>query len=96
MTISRCDLIDRERLAYQFVSANDPDTIGVEVTLDGNVLIEVSMNPDGRAIVLFDQDGGSMEFDLSDLRQVLEKCERELAEWRGNLIGPGEIWDPKQ
>jgi hypothetical protein len=96
MTIFRSDLIDPDKLEYQLVSANDPDIIGVEVRLDGNVLLDVSMNPEGLTSVLFDQDRGSMEFDLSGLRHVLDKCERELAEWRGKLIVPGEIWDPNQ
>jgi hypothetical protein len=96
MTTFLSELIEATKLEYTFSSANDPDIIGVEVALDGNVLIEVSMNPDGRTSVLFDQDGGSMEFDLNDLREVLDKCERELTEWRGRLIVPGAIWDPKQ
>jgi hypothetical protein len=92
MTIFRCDLIDPERLTYLFVSSNDPDTIGVEVMLDGNVLIDFSMNQRSEISVLFDQDGGSMEFDLASLREILGKCEGELSAWRARLVVPGGIW----
>ena len=93
MTIFRSDLVDANALAYTFTSANDPDIIGVEVALDGNVLIDVAMNQFGQTSVLFDQDGGQMEFDLADLRQVLDKCECELVAWRERLIAAGGIWE---
>ena len=83
---------DAERLTFQFVSSNDPDLIGVEVMLDGNLLIDVSMDEDGRTSVLFDTDGGQFEFDLTSLRTVLDKCETELSAWRQRLMLPGEIW----
>ena len=94
MTIFRCERVDPERLTYQFVSSNDPDLIGVEVELDGNVLIDVSMDAFGLTSVLFDTDGGQFEFDLAQLRSVLDKCETELSAWRERLIQPGEIWEP--
>jgi hypothetical protein len=94
MTIFRSELVDTERLTFQFVSCNDPDLIGVEVMLDGNALIDVSMDEHGRTSVLFDSDEeGSMEFDLGSLRGVLDKCESELSAWRERLQGPGEIWE---
>jgi hypothetical protein len=93
MIIFRSSLIEHDRLQYVFTSANDLDIIGVEVTLDGNVLIDCSMDQHGATNVLFDTDGGQMEFDLNDLRTVLEKCERELSEWRDRLLRPGELWD---
>lgn len=96
MTIFRSNLIDVERLTYQFVSANDPDTIGVVVALDGNVLIDVSMNENGQIDALFDTDGGQWEIDLNGLRQVLDKCESELSAWRQRLIEPGEMWSSEQ
>ena len=96
MTIFRSELIDTERLTYQFVSANDPDIIGVEVALDGNVLIDISMDAAGQTSVLFDEDGGQMEFDLAGLRQVLDKCESELKAWQQRLVEPGAIWSEKQ
>ena len=92
MTIFRSELIDVEALAYQFVSANDPDIVGVEVILDGNLLFDVSMNPAGETSVLFKSDSGKVEFDLNDLRNVLTKCEAELIAWRERLMKPGEIW----
>ena len=92
MTIFRCELIDIKRLTYQLFSANDPDIICVEVALDGNVLIDVSMDASGHTSILFDEDGGQMEFELGGLRQVLDKCESELEAWRGRLTEPGQIW----
>ncbi|WP_443971168.1 hypothetical protein [Sphingobium sp. CR28] len=92
MTIFRCELIDVERLVYQFVSSNDPDLIGVEVMLDGNTLIDFSMNEAGDTSVLFDPDGGLMEFDVSDIRSVLDKCEGQLTAWRERIMASGEIW----
>ncbi len=94
MTIFRSDLVDPELLTFQFVSANDPDIIGVEVALGGNVLIEVSMDQQGQTSVLFDTDGGQFEFDLTQLRGVLDKCDAELAAWRERLMEPGGIWEP--
>ena len=96
MTIFRSDLIDVSQLTFQFVSSNDPDLIGVEVMLDGNVLIDLSMNQDGLTSVLFDPDGRQMEFDLVELRALLEKCEADLRDWRGRLTVPGEIWSSTQ
>ena len=92
MTIFRCNLVDLSKLTFQFVSANEPDLIGVEVRLDGNCLIDLSMDRDGLTSVLFDQDAGQMEFDLADLQSLLERCESDLREWRERLIVPGEIW----
>jgi hypothetical protein len=96
MTIFRSEPIDREQLTDQFVSANDPDIIGVEAALSGNVLIDISMNASGETSVLFDEDGGSMEFELSGLRLVLDKCEAELEAWRERLTAPGEVWRSPQ
>jgi hypothetical protein len=96
MIIFRSNLIGPSQLAYQFVSSNDPDLIGVEVTLDGNTLIDISMDEIGRVSVLFDQDGGQMEFDFDDLLLVLEKCKTELDAWRERLMVVGEIWESKQ
>jgi hypothetical protein len=93
MTIFRSNLVDAERLKFQFVSSNDPDLIGVEVMLDGNVLIDVSMDQHGQTSVLFDTDGGQFEFDFGSLRAVLDKCEAELSAWRQRLMMPGEIWE---
>lgn len=92
MTIFRSDLVDAERLEFQFVSSNDPDLIGVEVMLDGNMLIDVSMDQHGLTSVLFDTDGGQFEFDLVQIRATLNKCETELLAWRDRLMKPGEIW----
>ncbi|MGQ3099417.1 MAG: hypothetical protein ACT6Q5_03090 [Sphingopyxis solisilvae] len=92
MTIFRCEQIDVAQLAYQYVSANDPDVIGVEVMLDGNLLFDIAMNPAGETSILFDADGWKAEFDLNSLRSVLTKCEAELNAWREGLIKPGEIW----
>ncbi|WP_432770417.1 hypothetical protein [Sphingopyxis sp.] len=92
MTIFRSEMIDVDQLSYQFVSANDPDIIGVEVRLDSNVLFDISMNPAGETSVLFDSDGWKAEFDLNGLRSVLAKCEAELSAWREGLMKPGEIW----
>jgi|JI10StandDraft_1071094.scaffolds.fasta_scaffold2918712_1 hypothetical protein len=95
MTIFRCNQIDIEKLTYQFVSSNDPDLIGVEVMLDGNVLMDISMNERGETSVIFDQDGGSMEFDIENLRKILDKCESELSDWRLRLMVSGEIWSDR-
>lgn len=92
MTIFRSELIDIDQLTYQFLSANDPDIIGVEVMLDGNVLFDISMNHAGETSVLFDSDGWKAEFDLNRLRSVLAKCEAELNTWRERLRKPVEIW----
>ena len=95
MIIFRSNLVDPSKLTFQFVSSNDPDLIGVEVLLDGNVLIDVSMNERGETGLLFDQDGGGMEFDLSEFRLVLAKCESELCAWRERLRTSGENWSEK-
>ncbi|MBW8294662.1 hypothetical protein [Sphingopyxis sp.] len=92
MTIFHSEPIGVDQLSYQFVSANDPDIIGVEVMLDGHVLFDISMNPAGETSELFDSDGWKAEFDLSGLRSVLTKCEAELNAWREGLMKPGEIW----
>ena len=92
MTIFRCDLIEVGKLQYVFTSANDPDVIGVEVMLDGNVLIDISMDQHGATSVFFDADGSQMELDLADLRAVLDKCERELSDWRESLLKSGILW----
>ncbi|UIJ45002.1 hypothetical protein LZK98_18415 [Sphingomonas cannabina] len=93
MITFRSDLVDPKRLKFQFVSSNDPDLIGIEVTLDGNVLIDVSMDEKGQTSVLFDTDGDAFEFDLAQLKTVLEKCETELSAWRWRLMTPGGIWE---
>ena len=95
MIIFRSNLIDPRKIAYQLVSSNDPDMIGVEVMLDGNKLIDVSMNEHGETSLLFDHDGGEMEFDLSEFRLVLDRCESDLNAWRKRLIAAGEIWSKK-
>jgi hypothetical protein len=95
MTIFRSNLVDAERLEFQFVSSNDPDLIGVEVMFDGNVLIDVSMDEGRQTSVLFDTDGGQFEFDFASLRAVLDKCQTELSAWRQRLMMPGEIWEQK-
>ena len=95
MTIFRSELVDVSKLTYQFVSSNDPDIIGIEVMLDGDVLIDISMGVTGATSVLFDADGGQMEFDLEDLRRVLAKCELDLIGWRERLMQSGEIWSGK-
>lgn len=92
MTIFRSSLVDAPKLTYSFVSSSEPDTIGVEVALDGNVLLDVSMGEDGKITVLFDEDGHQAEFELSELRSVLTKCETELNDWRNRLTAPGEMW----
>jgi hypothetical protein len=92
MTIFRSSFVDTSKLTYAFVSTNEPDTIGVEVELDGNVLLDVSMNEHGNITVFFDEDGHQSEFELNDLRAVLTKCETELNDWRNRLIEPGGIW----
>ena len=94
MTTFRSDLVDPEHLEFQFVSANGPDIIGVEVMLKGNVLIDMSIDEHGQTSVLFDTDGGQFEFDLAQLRAVLDRCEAELTAWRHRLTKPGEIWEP--
>ncbi|MBB4097588.1 hypothetical protein [Sphingomonas kyeonggiensis] len=94
MTIFRSSLVDPELLTFQYVSANDPDTIGVEVALGGKVLIDMSIDQHGRTSVLFDTDGGQFEFDLTQLRGLLDKCDAELAAWRERLMEPGRIWEP--
>jgi hypothetical protein len=93
MTTFRSELIESSSLRYQFVSSNDPDLIGVEVSLSDNVLIDVSMNEQGLTSVLFDTEGGHFEFDLNDIRSVLNKCEIDLSAWRDRLCAPGEIWE---
>ncbi|HVJ02787.1 MAG TPA: hypothetical protein VM662_11440 [Sphingomonas sp.] len=94
MTIFRSELIDTERLKFQFVSSNDPDLIGVEVYQGDNLLVDVSMDQHGQTSVLFDSDQeGSMEFDLQSLRHLLDRCEAELSAWRERLKAPGEIWE---
>lgn len=92
MTIFRSNFVDASKLTYQFVSTSDPDTIGVEVELDGNVLLEVEMTEDGKITVYIDEDSHQAEFELNELRAVLTKCETELNDWRNRLIEPGEMW----
>jgi hypothetical protein len=81
MTTFRSDIVDADRLEFQYVTSNDPDLIEVEVMLDGNMLIDVSMDEHGQTSVLFDTDGGQFEFDLEALRTVLRRCESELSAW---------------
>lgn len=92
MTIFRSSRITLGDVSYTFVSANDPDTIGVEVLCEGNVILEVSMDQSGNVSVLLDQDGGNSEFDLGDLRSILAKCEADLQIWRSKLIEPEALW----
>ena len=92
MTIFRFNLIQSDKLKYVFTSANDPDIISIEVMLDGNALIDFSMDSEGATSVLFGIDGGQMEFQVNDLRAVLDKCEIELALWREELSKPGKLW----
>lgn len=92
MTIFRSNFVDTSKLAYQFVSTSDPDRIGVEVELDGDVLLDVSMDEDGNITVFIDEDSHQAEFELNELRAVLTKCETELNDWRNRLIEPGEMW----
>lgn len=92
MTIFRFNFVDVSKLTYAFVSSSEPDAIGVEVALDGNVLLDLSMDEDGKITVFFDEDGHQAEFELNELRAVLAKCETELNDWRNRLIEPGGIW----
>jgi len=92
MTIFRFKFVDTSKLTYAFVSSSEPDTIGVEVGLDGNVLLDVEMFEDGRITVFIDEDSHQAEFDLNELRAVLTKCETELNDWRNRLTAPGGIW----
>jgi hypothetical protein len=96
MTIYRSDLVDTATLKYQFVSSNEPDLIGVEVMSDDNVLFEVSMNQYGQTTVQFEKEAGQMEFTLKGLREVLNKCENELTEWRNRLLLPNGVWETNQ
>ena len=92
MTIFRSSLIDPAGLRYQFVSANEPDTIGVEALLEGDILVEVMMDQAGQTSVLFNGESRILEFDLTDLRLILDKCESELNAWRKRLMEPGQLW----
>ena len=95
MTIFRSNLIDPDSLKYQYVSANDPDIIGVEVLLDEKLIIELAMDRDGQTSLIVDRTDQLLEFDLNSLRQVLDKCERDLKEWRSELLQPEGIWSEK-
>jgi hypothetical protein len=92
MTIFRSNFVDVSKLSYAYFDSNKPDTVGVEVLLDGNVLLDVSIDEDGKISVLVDEDAHQAEFELNDLRAVLTKCETELNDWRNRLIEPGGIW----
>jgi hypothetical protein len=82
--------VDVAKLTYQYVSSNEPDNVSVEAVLDGDILFALSVGEDGR--VLYDVHTADVEFDLSELRAVLTKCETELNDWRNRLIEPGGIW----
>jgi hypothetical protein len=90
MTIFRSRSVDVSKLTYQYVSSNEPDNVSVEGVLDGDILFALSVGEDGR--VFFDVHLADVEFDLSELRTVLAKCEAELNDWRNRLIEPGAIW----
>ena len=96
MTISRCDLVDVDRLTLQFVSSNESNTIGVEVMLDGNTLMDMTMDRAGQTSVLFDTDGGQFEFDLTSLKALLDRCIADLTAWRDQLVAPGGMWEAGQ
>lgn len=65
------------------------DQIGMEVVLDGDTRIDVSMDRQGRASVAF-AEGGCMA--MGQLRVVLDRCEAELLALREQLRAPGGIW----
>lgn len=96
MTTFRSNRVDVERLQFIYASSSEPDEISVEVALDGNVLLEVSVDQEGIVRVLFDTDGGQFEFEKADLDNVLSRCEAELLEWRSRLQTPGGMWERNQ
>ncbi len=92
MTIYRCEPIPEAQLNFQYVSANDPDTIGIEVCHEDNMLFGVDMYEDGRLTIMFD-DAENAQFNMVEFKRLLERCEAELIAWRDNLIRPGSVWD---
>jgi len=93
MVIRRSDLVDPKRLTRRFFDDNDPDIIGVEVMLDGHVLIIMTMDQDGQTSVLFDVDAGQFAFDLAQLTALFGQCDTDLSAWRQQLIQPGALWE---
>jgi hypothetical protein len=92
MTISRFELIHAEDLSLQYVSASEPDTIGIEVYHHGNMLFSVDMYEDGKSTIMFD-DAENAEFEVSAFCGLIDRCVGELQEWRKRISGPGDIWD---
>ena len=74
-----------------FVSSEEPDTIGVEFALGGNMLFDMTMGEEGEIAVLFDEIANS-EFPLPVLRELLDRGESELKNWHTRLTQPDGIW----
>ena len=83
-----------DALKLQFVSANDPDSVGVEIyDPAGNMLFDVSVERDRGPTIMFD-DACNAEFDVSEICALPDRCVGELDGWKRRLQGPGEIWNP--
>jgi len=95
MTTFRCERIAPAALTAQYVSSNEPDTIGVELMHKGKTVFDLNMDADGETTILFDQAAGK-EFVLSDLLQVVDRYRGELEAWRAGLTVPGGIWASHQ
>ena len=91
MTTSRFEQIDADAVKAMFVSSEQPDTIGVEYVLHGNMLFDMSMGRDGAITVMFDEVA-SAEFPLDALRELLDRGEAELRNWNTRLSEPEGIW----
>ena len=91
MTISPSELIRLEDVNLLYVSAENPDTIGIEVYFEGNMLFSVDMYQGGKLTIMFD-DAENAEFDLPAFKDLISRCEDELKAWHANLTVPGCIW----
>ncbi|QAY76106.1 hypothetical protein [Sphingosinicella sp. BN140058] len=76
------------------MSANDPDSIGVEIyDPASNMLFDVTVERDRAPTIMFD-DACNAEFDVGEFHALLERCVGELDAWKQRLEAPGEIWNP--
>lgn len=92
MTTSRCDRISADDVGLQFVSSEQPDTIGIEVMFGGNMLFDITRQSDGSQSIMFDDAAGA-EFEIGDFNKLLARCLFELDAWAARLQEPGGIWE---
>ena len=92
MTISRSDWSGIEPLEVHFVDSSNPDTVGVEFSIENELVFDLQIDPTGQIAASFGNHVG-YTLDLGRLRSLLDMAEVELRQWRHALLQKGGAWE---